>query len=312
MRAFLLPALAAWVALPLMSSPAHAEGVGDAERARVLFEEGRSALSEGKVREACDKFAEAKTLAPEACGVLQNLAMCREQQARDVAAYDDYGALLACANKANQTERIKLAEDKRTMLRARLAEISFSMPASSRADDYAVRVDGRLVSLHDGVRLTEPGTHRVEVERAGCILYREDVALRAGRNSVHVPANECSEKQPAPASATLGTDTPSAEPSTSATRSGMSTTQALGVVSLGTAAAAGIAGASVFVVALATEHKTDAAGNEQSTPKADIATALGVTAGVLGVTGVVLLLVGRPSSKTVSTITAPFTGGLKF
>ena len=165
---------------------AHAEDAAPrpaaAPEAKRLFEEGRKALAEGRIGPACEAFAEAKRLAPEACGVVQNLAMCREQQGRYVDANAELDALTACAQHANQPDRVKFAEDQRSALRPKLAFLSV-LTSVGTPRVTKLYLDGALIE-GEGARALEPGRHRVEVEREGCAPDRLEATVVAGQTQV--------------------------------------------------------------------------------------------------------------------------------
>lgn len=182
----------------------------DAEDAKRLFEEGRAQMSQGNVGAACEKFSQAKHLAPEACGVVQNLATCRQQQGRYLDATSEFDELAACATKANQPDRLKFADEQRAQLRSRLGFLSVVVASGPKLTSLyvdAASIDPAVFEAGGKPRPFEPGKHRLEVEREGCTAERFDVTLLAGQaQSIVLPAtcgaaakSEVSRTTPAPA-----------------------------------------------------------------------------------------------------------------
>lgn len=183
MHGFLIAAIAVTIA-PRSASANEAE-------AKRLFEEGRKALDEGKVGQACEAFASAKQLAPNACGVVQNLALCRQQQGRDRDAYLEFESLGACASAADQPDRVKFADEQRARLRQKLAFVEVRSADAARSTAVRMFLDGTPFEKSGKPQIVEPGRHRIEVEREGCEDLRLTFEVLAGQTHSLVLPTQC-------------------------------------------------------------------------------------------------------------------------
>lgn len=93
-------AVATLVAIPRIAA---AEGP-DVAGAEALFEQGRKLMAQGKVDEACPKFAESERLAP-AAGTALNLATCYEKQGRTASAWGMYHEAISLSITSGQALR---------------------------------------------------------------------------------------------------------------------------------------------------------------------------------------------------------------
>jgi len=279
-----------------LTSVARADDAADAKR---LFEEGRKALAEGRVGPACESFAEAKRLAPEACGVVQNLAMCRQQQGRYLDASNEFDALAACGAKTAQSDRVKFADDQRAALRPKLAFLSIVSREGPKVVSLyldGVSNDAHLAAPDARPRALEPGKHRVEVEREGCTMERLEVTLKAGETqSLVLPltcgavaSTQTTTTAPGPVAAPVVA--PPAEERSRPVRwqipVGLSAIAVGGLAAIGSLAPCGI-----IARRQRDDKQTDAA---EST--ATVCTSLAIAGGAVLVAGVVILLT-TPSAK---------------
>lgn len=288
----------------------------DAAEAKRLFEEGRKALAEGRVGAACESFGEAKRLAPDACGVVQNLAMCRQQQGRYLDASNEFDALAVCAGKANQPDRVKFADEQRSALRPKLAFLSIVPGTGPKI--VSVYVDGIAIDMHTDTetksRAFEPGKHRVEVEREGCSMERLEVMLQPGNTQSLVLPAACgaaastSSTKTAVAPAPSEQPKPTAPPTTSSQPIRWQIPIGWGAVALGGLAAIGaFAPCGVIVIGQRDDGQKDKASSTAS-----VCTGVGIAGGVVLATGIVLLLTA-PSAKPKAQAygIAPYFAGTK-
>lgn len=301
--------------LAVSAWPASALADDDAEAKR-LFEDGRTALAAGRVGQACEAFAAAKKLAPSACGVVQNLASCRQQQGRDRDAYAEYDALIACGNAAKQPDRVKFAEEQRASLRSKLAFLvvtSSGGPAIERLYLDGQPLDGPL----DKPRVVEPGKHRVEVERSGCNTVRLEVDTLAGQSQSLVLPAQCDAEaqttsQATPAQAPVQSpSTPTPEP-----HRPVRWQLPVGWAAVGVGALAVVGSVAPCGVIALNQKDTDPDAAKRTAP---ICTGLGIAGGAVAIAGVVLLLTAparpAPASRYVQTpprwVVAPRISGAK-
>lgn len=288
---------------------AQADAASDAKR---LFEEGRKALAEGRVGPACESFAEAKRLAPEACGVVQNLATCRQQQGRYLDATTEFDALTACATKAGQPDRLKFADEQRASMRGKLGFLSLvvgSGPALSKLYVDAAPIDPK--SFEGKAHAFEPGAHRLEIEREGCAPERLEVTLTAGLAQQLVLPATCGtlpSTEPARPPAPVASAAPAPPPTE---RPAEPVQSARWQIPVGWAAVAvgglGVLGAFVPCGIMAAGQKNDDPDQARST--ATMCTVVGVAgAAVLGAGIVVLLTAPRGTPATTLSLLPRFSG----
>lgn len=299
MRLRLLPAFAL-LGASLFATPALAD---DASEAKRLFEEGRKALADGKVGAACEAFAEAKRLAPEACGVVQNLAMCRQQQGRYLDASTEFDALAACGSKSGQSDRVKFAEEQRAALRPKLAFLSIVPGQGPKV--VALFIDGVATDVHLAdpdakARALEPGKHRVEVEREGCTMERLEVTLRAGETQSLVLPLTCGAVARTQSTTTIVPASPSVPPTTMPPRE--PTTQPtrwqipVGIGAMSVGALVGISGFAPCGIIARGQRNDGEVDTARSTATA--CTTLVVSGSAVLLAGFVILLT-TPSAKPV-------------
>ena len=281
---------------------AQADAASDAKR---IFEEGRKALAEGRVGPACESFAEAKRLAPDACGVVQNLATCRQQQGRYLDANTEFDALEACAAKANQPDRVKFAVEQRVSMRSKLGFLSVLVgtgPALSRLWVDAAPVDPR--SFEGKARAFEPGSHRLEIERQGCTPERLEVILVAGvaaqlalpATCATPPSTEPAHLPEGVASTTPSPPSRSVEPDKPVQSARWQIPVGWGGIALG---GLGLLGAFVPCGVIAVGQKK--VDPDQAIDTATVCTAVGVGGAVVLGAGIVVLLTA-PSAKPAPTL----------
>jgi hypothetical protein len=191
-------ALAAALALPALAQPSPE----DLALAKVLFEEGRKLMAEGKIDDACAKLARSHALDP-ALGTLLNLAVCHEKQGKTASAWAELRTAADLAAKGKETKRLAFATDRAKQLEARLARLTVRAPGAPAG--LSVRLDGReigAVSLGTALPL-DPGEHRLELSAPGKRAFAVTVTLEAGPSSkiVDVPplADEAAPSTPPPA-----------------------------------------------------------------------------------------------------------------
>src|SRR5262249_26152099 len=101
-RLAIVPAfvLAAALSSPVLAQPSSA----DMALAKVLFEEGRKSMAEGKIDEACAKLGQSYAMDP-ALGTLLNLAVCHDKQGKSASAWAEFRTAADLASKGKEAKR---------------------------------------------------------------------------------------------------------------------------------------------------------------------------------------------------------------
>jgi len=116
----------------LASSPAYAQAQ-DQAAARVLFEDGRRLLKEGKYPEACQTL-EAATKLYSSAGILLNLGDCYEKLGRTASAWTEFGEAVTVATRAHRNDQVSEAKRRQAALEPKLTKL-------------AIRVSGPITGL---------------------------------------------------------------------------------------------------------------------------------------------------------------------
>lgn len=131
-------------ALLLLPAAGRAQSQEDKAAAEALFDEARRLVKEGKLDQACPKFAESQRL-DAGVGTLLHLADCWERQGKTASAWSAFREAAGMARAAGQPDRMKVAEQRAAALDTKLSRLTVTLAPG--AD-----VPG-LVVLRDGVRI---------------------------------------------------------------------------------------------------------------------------------------------------------------
>jgi hypothetical protein len=211
--------------------------------AQKLFAEGRALMAEGKVAEACPKFAAAAQLSPTA-GVRLNLADCYARLGKTAAAWAKADEALAIAERAGDSAAARLAHDRLAALQPDLDYLTISVARESTVEGLEVTLDGeKIPGAAWGTALPiDPGEHEVAVQAPGHKPWstKTTVTGKAQRSNIAVPALVAEETTeppvptaaPQPARPQVETPTVAVQPVTDGDR-GRGLAHALGLVGAG-------------------------------------------------------------------------------
>jgi tetratricopeptide (TPR) repeat protein len=161
--------------------------------AEALYRQGRALLAEGKVAEACPKFAESYRL-DAATGTLLNLAACHESEGKFAAAWVEFSRAAALARRDRRYDRVRFAQERLAVLEPKLSRLTVVVAAEGEAPGLEIRVDGAPVrDAARGVSTpVDAGSHTVEASAPGRKPWSRQVEIagEAANVTVLVPALE--------------------------------------------------------------------------------------------------------------------------
>ncbi len=294
--------------------PAQAQDKAGAE---ALFDNGIHLYDKGQYAEACRKFAASQKL-DAATGTLMNLAQCYEKTGKTASAWATYRDAEALARKEGNPKREAAARNQEVALSKRLATLTITAQSQPglvvRRDDVVVDSAEWQTALP-----IDPGAHVLHASAPGKKEWtvRFDVA-DAANAQITVPALAAVESPPQQPRAD---HSPPAAAKLSGTRVVALVAGGAGVIGLGLGTYFGLHAISQANDAKAhcvSPSPCDADGralHDSAGSSADISTISLIAGGALLGTGVVLWLVGGPSSASSSTASAhvrlsPRFGGL--
>ena len=198
-------------AVVLRAAPALA---GDEAAAEALFLEAKKLAAEGKLAEACPKFAESNRL-DRGAGTLIHLADCYEKNHQTASAWATFREASSAAQGLGRADWEKLASSRAAALEPRLARLTIKV--IEPAESIAVTRDGAPTSQASwGVAIpVDVGTHTVVASAPGRRSFKTSIVIRTDgdRDEVVVPKLEAAPAGsasgapagPAPADADSGT-----------------------------------------------------------------------------------------------------------
>ncbi|HEY5959367.1 MAG TPA: tetratricopeptide repeat protein [Polyangiaceae bacterium] len=154
----------------------------DSTYAAALDQQGMVLLKQGKIAEACPKFAESHRIRP-GTGILMRLALCHEQSGNLARAWHSYLDAAARAKRASDVTVQQLAEKRAAALEPRLSRVTLQLDQSAKeAFPFAVTCDGNPVAKAElGSSLVlDPGLHVIVATAPGRKRFVETV--RIGEN----------------------------------------------------------------------------------------------------------------------------------
>jgi hypothetical protein len=186
MRRWLLSMVVVLLAHPALAAdpPARNPAVGEA-----LFRHGRQLLDQGKVAEACEKFAASQAADP-ALGTLLNLAACHERQGRTATAWSEFTDAAGQAAAAGDKQRGEYARTRAAALDKTLYRVTIDVV--DRAPDLTVKLDGQPLAREAlGTPLPfDPGERTIEASAPGRTPWSQKLTVPkgAGQQRLEIPA----------------------------------------------------------------------------------------------------------------------------
>lgn len=176
------------------SCPAFAQSAPAADRtatdikAEELDQNGMALLKQGKVAEACPRFAESFRTRP-GTGVLMRLALCHEQSGKWASAWHAYRDAAARATTSGDSAVAGLAQKRAAAIEPRLSHLVLRLDASTAAvQGLEVTCDGNLLApTANGVALElDPGEHVVTASAPGRSPFSQTIRVGEGAGNYEV------------------------------------------------------------------------------------------------------------------------------
>jgi hypothetical protein len=122
---------------------AHAEpSADDKALATILFQEGRTLMTGGRIPEACQKLQESQRLDPGG-GTILNLALCHEQEGRLARSWSEFKEAVVVARRDGRRDREVEAANHVSALEPRLSRLTVVVPAGTQVEGLLIERDGR-------------------------------------------------------------------------------------------------------------------------------------------------------------------------
>lgn len=197
--------------------PAAAEPTAD-ERAtaQALFDDAKSLVQQGRVAEACPKFAESERLDP-GIGTQFHLADCYERLKLFASAWTNFLEVASASKAAGQPDREAVARERAHALEPRLSRLVVDVPREARVEGLVVQRDTLRVgeALWGTALPVDIGKHTIVAAAPGRSDWRKEIAIEKEGESttVAVPVLEVAHKSAPPEPPTSTTaNVPAAPP----------------------------------------------------------------------------------------------------
>jgi hypothetical protein len=180
-----------------------------------LYRQARDLMAEGRVDEACPKFAESQRLDP-ATGTLLNLAACHEKQGKVATAWIEYSDALFAARRDGREDRVEYARQRAAELEPKLSRLTLQIEASAEQVELTLELDGATLgrAVVGAPMPVDPGSHVVRASAPGKKPWQQTVEIGAvaDQKTLTIPRLEDAPPEPmlaaAPAAAPLGAAPP--------------------------------------------------------------------------------------------------------
>ena len=215
------------------------------------FDQAEKLMSEGKIAQACSKFAESQRLDPQ-LGTLLHLADCYSQNGQTASAWASFREAGEIAEKRGDP-RQKVAEEHARALEPKLSKLQIEVPEHA---DAGLRIERNQVAVGDALwntaLPTDPGTYTITASAPGRSTWTGSIVVPTDGKTVVIRVPQL-EAAPAGSSAS-GTDQPgpAQNDAPSADSKGATPWLAIGALGVGVV---GVAVGSVF--ALTSKSKRD-------------------------------------------------------
>ncbi len=199
--ACLLAAVTALLAAPA----AFAQGGGSSSIAEQLFLEGKALMQDKQYERACEKLQASHDLDTTATGTLLNLALCHEQINRPATAWAELRQVEA-ESAGRREDRVTLAREHETKLFPILSRIRIFVPPDVQVEGLALRLDGGkpIAAASWGIALPiDPGKHVLEATAPGKLPRRIELVVKdvSDRQTIGIEALDDAPVDPAAQSA---------------------------------------------------------------------------------------------------------------
>jgi len=292
-----------------LGAPSARAQTEDKAAARVLFEEGKKLVKEGRYTEGCAKL-EGAAKAYNSAGILLNLADCYEKSGRTASAWTQFGEAAAVAKRTGRSVEGAEAARRLEQIQSKLTSLVVRVPTS--VPDMAVVRDGIDVPQAAwGTAIpVDPGPHEIRAQAPGFEVWAQTVDVNGPGRTVSVEVPQLSRT---PAVAGLAAAEPGKPPPSSAPRvpdeaspASHSRSTVLEWTLIGAGGAVGIAGMTLMLVeasrANSARENDDPAAYESTKTPYWIGVGGVIAGGAAVVTGIVLLAAGHGQSSSTGTI----------
>ncbi len=188
-RAHLLRVACRLAVVCLLGGVAVPAWAGDKAAAESLFQDGKSAMDQGRYQQACGLFAASFDAEP-SVGALLNLARCHQQRGKTASAWAVFNDAAAMAARAGQHKRESGAHRYAVKLEPLLSKITLMV--ESPPEGLEVTRNGQLVSAGSyGLALpVDPGDHEIVAMAPGYQRWATSVTVgaNADRQTISIPA----------------------------------------------------------------------------------------------------------------------------
>lgn len=166
----------------------------DTKAAAVLaYDEAERLIAQGKIAEACPKYAESQRLDPQ-LGTLLHLADCLEQNGQTASAWASFREASEVAEKKGDTRRA-LAEQRIQALVPRLSKLQINVPAGS---SFHIERDSIVVgsALWSAPVPTDPGPHTITASAPGRRSWTGTAVVKADGSTTVIDVPDLEKEVP--------------------------------------------------------------------------------------------------------------------